>query len=251
MTPLFVANWKMHGSRAFIGEWAAAAALPPDGCEVAVCPPLPYLAEARRALPSAFLLGAQTIASQRDDGAHTGEVSGRMLKDLGCAVAIVGHSERRAAQREQDSDCAAKVQAAAAAGLRPILCVGECAATRQKGGSAAAIAAVLAQLDAACARGTDDLWQRLAVAYEPVWAIGSGQTPSADDIRAMHGAIRQRLMQKTKAFGGRIAVLYGGSVSPENAGAFIRIENVNGFLVGGASLAPQTFNAICATAAPL
>lgn len=256
MKPLFVANWKMHGSAAFTREWAAdiAAALKDNAKsagsaegadssgDVAVCPPFPLLPLLRDALPAAIQLGAQNVAAAREDGAYTGEVSARLLAEAGCTLVIIGHSERRAMQHEDDALCAAKLAAAAAAGLRPLLCVGEDAATRGNGN---ATAAVLAQLDAALEGAADEIWQRLIIAYEPIWAIGSGKTPSADDIAAMHTALRERLIKQNAPFGDKITLLYGGSVNAANAPGFIGIPHVNGFLVGGASLKPREFSAIC------
>lgn len=250
MTRLFVANWKMHGSMDFVRTWAQALR-PPAVHRLAVCPPLPYLAAARAALPDGVQLGAQTLAAAAEDGAHTGEVSARMLADVGCTLCIVGHSERRQAQHEDDALCAAKVRAAADAGLQPLLCVGESAAQRQRG-SKAAQDAVLGQLTGALAGAAESIWQRLIIAYEPVWAIGSGKTPSAEDIDAMHAALRRWLIEQTAAFGDTITLLYGGSVSAANARELIGIHHVNGFLVGGASLKPDAFNAICTSpASPL
>ena len=249
MTPHFIANWKMHGSADFIRAWTAEVDFAPDA-QVTLCPPHPYLAAARAALPAAVQVGAQNVAAQAEDGAHTGEVSARMLADVGCALAMIGHSERRQTQHEDDPLCAAKVRAAAAAGLRPLLCVGESAATREAGEDAAR-QAVQAQLDGALGGAGDDIWAKLIIAYEPCWAIGSGKTPTEAEISTMHNSIRAWLMAQTGAFGDKITLLYGGSVSAANAGPFIGIPNVNGFLVGGASLKPREFNAICTSATPL
>ncbi|MCH9758206.1 MAG: triose-phosphate isomerase [Proteobacteria bacterium] len=251
MKPLFVANWKMHGSLAFIRDWTAAIAAPSKQCQVAVCPPFPYLATMRAALSNDFLIGAQTIAAPRDAGAHTGEVSGTMLADIGCDLVLVGHSERRNAQHENDALCADKIRAAVAAGLQPILCVGETDCVREQGGSAAAINTVLAQINAALGDADAKILQKIIIAYEPIWAIGSGKTPTIDDIQQLHSAIRATLIEQTAAFGGKITLLYGGSVNADNAQEFMNIENVNGFLVGGASLKPQTFNTICNSFSPL
>ena len=245
MPPLFVANWKMHGSLAFLREWTAAVSPHPDA-DIVVCPPLPYLSPLAALLPAAYQLGAQTVSAAADaEGAHTGEVSAQMLADIGCCLAIIGHSERRARQYEDDACCAAKIRAAAAAGIRPLLCVGESAAVRASGDSEAAVAAVLAQVSAGVTQADDSVWRQLIIAYEPVWAIGSGKTPAPDDITRVQSAIRECLIQQNPSFGGKIPLLYGGSVKAANAKSFITLAEVNGFLVGGAALSPVEFSAIC------
>lgn len=245
MKTWIIGNWKMHGTRAFIHTWADTFRCPPDSnCAVAVCPPLPYLSFTRSVLSPTVLLGAQNVARDAADGAHTGEVSAAMLADNDCDLVVIGHSERRADNGESDADCAAKLQAAAAAGLRPVLCVGESDAARQNG---QAEATVLAQLTHALTPSPDEsLWRKLIVAYEPIWAIGSGKTPTTDDVAQMHNALRLRLSEKNAAFSGTIPLLYGGSVNPSNAGELFSVTNVNGFLVGGASLKPEQFTDICA-----
>ena len=232
---LFAANWKMHGSTPFLEKWATEFA-PPPGVRVVVCPPLSHLAAARRLLPSAVAIGAQTISVHAKDGAHTGEVSARMIKDIGGEYAIVGHSERRAAG-ETDADCAAQLAAAADAGLTPIFCIGE----EDAQDSAAAEKAFLGQL-----RALDSLpdGKPFAVAYEPVWAIGTGKTPSAEGLQKSANAIRRQIIAQKGEFGGTMPLLYGGSIKADNA-ALPRFAGMDGGLVGGASLNAAEFAQIC------
>ncbi|WP_397595397.1 triose-phosphate isomerase, partial [Sphingorhabdus sp.] len=177
-------------------------------------------------------------------GAHTGCVSAAMLKDAGAALTIVGHSERRAAQQESDSDIRDKALAAKAAGLSAIVCVGETEAERDAG---TAVAVVLSQLDGSLPDEAASAW--LAVAYEPVWAIGTGRIPSAEDVAEMHGAIRANLEARFGADGSAVRILYGGSMNGDNAAGLLAIPNVDGGLIGGASLSAEKFLPIVAAAA--
>ena len=231
---MFVANWKMHGGTAFLEGWAAQFS-PPSGCVVVVCPPFPYLAAARRLLPPQIAVGAQSVFGEAEDGAHTGEVSARMLADVGCEYAIVGHSERRAAG-ETDSDCARQLAAASAAGVAPILCVGEDAGEAER--AEETILRRLQTLESLSAGA------RFAVAYEPSWAIGSGKTPSAENLSDSRAAIRRQLIAQKGADGGKIPVLYGGSIKAKNA-ALLGRAGMDGGLVGGASLDAAEFAEIC------
>ena len=236
MQKLFIANWKMNGGLAFVAEWASVFSPPPE-CVAVVCPPFPYLAAARQMLPSEIKIGAQTVSRHAADGAHTGEVSARMIVDVGCDYAIVGHSERRAAG-EDDSDVAAQIAAAAAAGLTPVLCAGETAAERDSGCGGDAVLRQLRALESL----PGNAW--CAVAYEPVWAIGSGKTPAAETLKQTGQEIRRQLIAQKGAFGGTIAVLYGGSINAGNAGLLGQAE-MDGGLVGGASLDAAEFAQIC------
>ncbi len=229
-----------------------------------VCPPAAYWGEAREMLPADVAVGAQNISAFDSDGAFTGEVSARMAKDCGCEFALVGHSERRRLFGESDGDCARKLAAAARAGLRPILCVGESAEERGRGETESVvvrqITAALTVIPAKAGiqsdaggildsrfRGNDkegELWRGLVVAYEPVWAIGGGGTPSAAEIAAAHSAARGALISQNGALGGKIPVLYGGSVDAGNAAMVFACEGVGGALVGGASLDASRFAAI-------
>ena len=243
--PLVAGNWKMHGSRRMTRDLIAALAASLDEkrgapCDIVVCPPSPYLADAADALASVpgIGLGAQDchIAAS---GAHTGDVSAAMLADLGCGYAIVGHSERRGDHGEDSATVRAKGAAAIVAGLTAIVCVGETEADRDAG---LAVDVVDAQLEASLpdgARASDTV-----IAYEPVWAIGTGRTPNPAEIGEIHGFIRARLNRRL-GDGGAVRILYGGSVKPENAAAILAIGDVNGALVGGASLDAGAFWSIC------
>lgn len=236
MNKLFVANWKMHGDAAFAAQWAADFRPPPE-CDVAVCPPFPYLQALRAALPAHVAVGAQTLSAQAEDGAHTGEVSARMLADAGCEYVLVGHSERRPMGEDGDA-CATRVAAAAAAGLTPVLCVGETAEEFSSGRSEEAVLRQLQELSSLPAEAP------CAVAYEPVWAIGSGRTPDTESLSRMRERIRAGLISQTGAKGGKIRILYGGSVKAENAGLPGR-AGMDGALAGGASLDAAVFAQIC------
>lgn len=245
LRPLVAGNWKMNGSRAMMRDLLAAlgAALGESGgapCEILVCPPNPYLADAADALASipGIGLGAQDC-HEAASGAHTGDVAAAMLADLGCGYAIVGHSERRGDHGEGSTTVRAKAEAAIAAGLGAIVCVGETRAERDAGRTVEVVDEQLqASLpDAAGAANS-------VIAYEPVWAIGTGLTPTQAEIGEIHGRIRARL-ERRLADGGAVRILYGGSVKPENAAAILAIADVDGALVGGASLDARAFWSIC------
>ena len=236
---LVVGNWKMHGTVATIAEIERIAAAVPSTVDVALCVPATLIERAARAVPG-FAIGAQDVHAE-SSGAFTGDVSGVQLRDAGAVIVIVGHSERRDAHREADALVRAKAGTALAAGLRVILCIGECLAVREAGG---AIATVSAQIDASLPATVIE-----AVAYEPIWAIGTGRVPSLDDIAAMHGALRQRLMVAYGAAGETVRLLYGGSVKAANAAGIFAVADVDGALVGGASLTAADFLPIVAAAA--
>ena len=245
---LIAGNWKMNGQRAAVQQFAAsligrlAGRKPP--CDMLVCPPAPLLDVLRDALAGApVALGGQDCHSA-PKGAHTGDVAAAMLVDAGCSYVIVGHSERRAAYHETDAIVAAKATAAAAAGLHPIICLGESAEQRQRGETLAVVAGQLAG-----SLPADPPPARMVVAYEPLWAIGSGAIPTADEIAQVHGHLRARLVERFGAAGRSIRLLYGGSVKPTNADGIVRIPAVDGLLVGGASLLADDFWAICAACA--
>jgi triosephosphate isomerase len=237
---LVVGNWKMNGDSASNARLLGALAKrwqPRDARVLAVCVPFPYLAQAREALAgSAVAWGSQDV-SEHASGAHTGEVSAAMVAEFGSRYAIVGHSERRQAHGETDALVAAKANAALAAGLTPIVCVGETLAERE---AAATDAVVGRQIDAAIA-GLGAAIGRCVVAYEPVWAIGTGRTASPGQAQDVHALLRARL----KAAGaGEVKLLYGGSLKAANAAALFALEDVDGGLVGGASLDADEFLAI-------
>jgi triosephosphate isomerase len=242
---LVAGNWKMHGVSADLEQIeaiAAAASRYPD-VDVALCVPAILIERAARLVPG-FSIGGQDVHHARR-GAHTGCISAEMLLDAGANLTIVGHSERRDAQRESDSETRAKAEAALECGLNVILCVGEILEAREQG---AAVATVLAQLDQSLP-GESTGEAELAIAYEPVWAIGSGKIPSTDEIAQMHEAIRGRLVERYGDSGSSVRILYGGSVKASNANEIFRVPNVDGALVGGASLTAADFMPIVAAAA--
>ena len=241
---LIVGNWKMHGLAADIAEIekiAEAAARFPQ-VDVGVCVPATLIERAVRAVPN-LPIGAQDV-HHAEAGAHTGCISTAMLADAGAAIVIVGHSERREAQRESDEHVRAKAEAGLKAGLLVILCVGESLAVREAGD---AVATVERQLDASLPRGVEVAG--LAIAYEPVWAIGTGQVPTIADIAEMHAALRRRLVAAYGDAGASIRILYGGSVKPSNAAEIFSVDDVDGALVGGASLKAADFVPIVEAAA--
>jgi triosephosphate isomerase len=244
---LVAANWKMNGNRAANAAWAAAfSAAPAPACDVVVCAPFVYLAQMRDALGgSAAAVGAQNLSDEAP-GAFTGEVAGEMLADLGCEWVIVGHSERRALYGESDQTVAAKAARALALGLRPIVCVGETLAQREAGQT---LSVVHAQLDAVLARCSVAQLAGGALAYEPVWAIGTGRTATPEQAQQVHSAIRLRLAAADAAAAPAVRVLYGGSVKPANARELFSQADIDGGLIGGASLLASDFIAICGAAA--
>lgn len=243
MQKLVAGNWKMHGGSADLPEIqaiAAAAREYPD-VEVALCLPAILIDRAVRAVPG-FPIGGEDV-HQAPKGAHTGCTSAEMLVDAGAVLTIVGHSERREAQRESDSEVKAKAEAALACRLNVILCVGETLEVREQG---AAIDTVVAQLDASLPRWSSG-GPALAIAYEPIWAIGTGKVPTVSEIGDMHAAIRRRLDER---YDGRpVRILYGGSVNGSNADEIFAVQDVDGALVGGASLKAASFVPIIAAAA--
>lgn len=241
--PLVAGNWKMHGTRD--GSVALIEAinqrLERSNVDVVICPAVIFLADiARRLNTDAVCLGAQNIC-EFDNGAYTGEVSGAMLREFNCRYVIVGHSERRRWYHESDQQIADKFVAAQTAGLKPILCVGETRAERDKGKSEDV---VFRQLDAVINRAGGEALAGAAIAYEPVWAIGTGQVATADGAQQMLAAVRDRI----GAPGLATQLLYGGSVTAENAEEFFAQPDINGALIGGASLDAQQFVNICALA---
>ena len=233
---LVAGNWKMNGSLGSLVEFdaitSAAAAQP--SVDVAVCPPFTLIAAAVARVPT-LAVGAQDCHPAAK-GAHTGCISAAMLVEAGAKLVIVGHSERRADQQETDAEVQAKAKAAIAAGLVAIVCVGETEAERDVG---RAIAVVEGQLDGSVPR--DGTGTTLVIAYEPVWAIGTGRTPSTGDVAEMHAAIRRRLALLLGNEGAKVRILYGGSVKPDNARELLGVADVDGALVGGASLTAAQF----------
>jgi triosephosphate isomerase len=243
---LIAGNWKMNGTRASLAELDAivAAAAANTGADVAICPPF-TLISAAAAQAGIVAIGGQDchIAVK---GAHTGCVSADMLADAGASCVIVGHSERRADCHECDDDIRAKAEAAFAAGLTAILCVGETEAQRDDG---AAGITVGGQLDGSVPPAASA--SQLVIAYEPVWAIGTGRTPSVDDVAEMHSMIRAKLIDLLGEEGKGVRILYGGSVKPDNARELLSVADVDGALVGGASLTAAQFVPIIEAGAAL
>lgn len=240
---LVSANWKMNGSRAANSAWLAEFDGRDLGCDAVVCAPFVYLPQVIEGLRGAEV-GAQNVSAEAP-GAFTGEVAGEMLLDLGCTWIIVGHSERRALYGESNEVVAAKAARALALGLKPIVCVGETLAEREAGRT---LAVIDAQLDAVLARCTPAQLLGGAVAYEPVWAIGTGKTATPAQAQEVHAAIRARLAQMDATAAAQLRLLYGGSVKPANAAELFLQPDVDGGLIGGASLLAKDFRAICEAA---
>jgi triosephosphate isomerase len=242
----FVAgNWKMHGSRASAQALVDAIAQVPQACEVAVFPPFPYLPELiARAAGSAVSFGAQDV-SAHDKGAYTGEVAASMVKDIGATYTLVGHSERRQYHAESNELVAEKFAQAQAVGLTPVLCIGETLEQRDAGLTEEIVGA---QLDAMLKRSGVAALAQALIAYEPVWAIGTGRTATPEQAQAVHAFIRGKLARENATISGSVRVLYGGSVKPDNAAALFAQADIDGGLIGGASLVAADFLAICAAA---
>jgi triosephosphate isomerase len=242
---LVAGNWKMHGLSSDLEEVRRIAAQSRDypQADVALCVPAILIERAARAVPG-FAIGAQDV-HYAEKGAHTGNISAAMLLDAGATLTIVGHSERRDAQRESDEEVKSKAAAAMSCGLGVILCVGESLEVRERGG---AVDNVVAQLDASLPDRIEGEAE-LAIAYEPIWAIGTGKVPTAAEIGEMHAAIRQRLVDRFGLAGAQVRILYGGSVKASNAGEIFAVPDVDGALVGGASLKAADFIPIVAAAA--
>jgi triosephosphate isomerase len=236
-TRLVAGNWKMHGSRA--ANSALLDALLKEigslkGVETAVCVPFPYLAQvAERLRGTPIAWGAQNV-SEHVQGAYTGEVSAAMLAEFGCRYVVVGHSERRQLYGESDAQVAAKFAAAQAAGLAPILCLGETLEEREAGRTEQVVER---QLQAVLERNPRDCFARAVVAYEPVWAIGTGRNATPEQAQAVHAFLRRKVLSETR-------ILYGGSMKPANAAGLFAMPDIDGGLIGGASLVADDFLAI-------
>lgn len=243
ISPLIAGNWKMNGVSQSLDELTELAHLLTTGeaprAVVVICPPATLVAMvAAQGASSGIMAGGQDCHANAS-GAHTGDVSAYMLADAGAQFVIVGHSERRADHGESDDQVRAKAEAAIGAGLKPIICVGETEAQRDAGTAESVVAA---QLAASIPDGAGQ--HEVIIAYEPIWAIGTGRTPSNDDIAQMHASIRARLVDRFGARGNEFRILYGGSLKPVNAREILAVENVNGGLVGGASLLAKDFYTI-------
>ncbi|HJW02572.1 MAG TPA: triose-phosphate isomerase [Azospira sp.] len=246
---LVAGNWKMYGSlaanQALLEEVAAGVGELSD-VGVAVCVPFPYLAQAQQCLAgSPVVWGAQNL-SEYESGAYTGEVAGSMLKEFGCQYVIVGHSERRALFGDGDERVAEKVGRALSCGLLPILCVGETLEEREAGRT---VAVVVRQLAVVLHKIGVAAFAQVVVAYEPVWAIGTGKTASAAQAQEVHAAIRAEIAAEDVVVAEKVKILYGGSVKPGNAAELFAMPDIDGGLIGGAALVAQDFLAICRAAA--
>jgi triosephosphate isomerase len=241
---LVVGNWKMHGSRAANAELLAGLlGARPYTADVAVCVPFVFLTETAATLAASDIRwGAQDV-SEHEQGAYTGEVSATMLQEQGCRYTLVGHSERRAYHAESDALVARKAQAALARGVTPIVCVGETLAERDAGQTEAVVKRQLAAVIHTLAHCAAEM----VVAYEPVWAIGTGRTASPEQAQAVHAVLRAQLQAAT-GHGERMKILYGGSVKPDNAATLFAQPDIDGGLIGGASLKAADFIAICRAA---
>jgi len=242
---LVAGNWKMHGSLAQNSELldeVRSGMASMSNVDCAVCVPFPYLSQVQQKLSGSNVKwGAQDV-HQLDKGAYTGEVSASMLKDFGCGYVIVGHSERRAYYAESSHLVAEKFLAAQQAGIVPILCVGETLDQREKGVTEDVVAE---QLDALIQLGGVKALNNAVVAYEPVWAIGTGKTATSEQAQAVHAFIRQRVASQDGQIASGLCILYGGSVKANNAAELFAMPDIDGGLIGGASLVADEFLAIC------
>jgi triosephosphate isomerase (TIM) len=242
LRPLVAGNWKMNGTTGSLGEVERLVDMlagSQAACDVMICPPATLIAPMARAIASSRIrLGGQDCHSEAK-GAHTGDISAEMLHDAGCSAVIVGHSERRADHGESDATVRAKAAAAHRAGLTAIICIGETLEEREAG----ARSIVAGQLDGSLPDTVAP--ENTVVAYEPVWAIGTGRTPTREQVAEVHGAIRAALRDRLgEGPGEGVAILYGGSVKPDNAGELMAVADVDGALVGGASLKADDFMGI-------
>ena len=241
---LIVGNWKMHGSHSANAELLAGiVAARPFTCDVAVCVPFPYLGETAVALTAHDIRWGAQDCSAHEQGAFTGEVSAAMLAEFGCRYALVGHSERRALHAESDQLVADKAKAALARGVTPIVCVGESLAQRKAGETEAVVKRQLSAAIHTLAHCAGEM----VVAYEPVWAIGTGLTATPEQAQAVHALLRAQLRAATSR-ASDMKILYGGSVKPDNAATLFAQPDIDGGLIGGASLKVADFVAICRAA---
>ena len=241
---LVAGNWKMHGNhRANAELLAGIIGVRPFGCDVAVCVPYPYLSETAVALAGSDLRWGAQDCSAHEQGAYTGEVSAAMLAEFGCRYVIVGHSERRQYHAENDQLVADKAKAALACGITPIVCVGETLAQREAGQTEAVVKRQLSAVIHALGHCAGEM----VVAYEPVWAIGTGRVATPEQAQSVHALLRAQLSAAT-AHAGDMKILYGGSMKPDNAVSLLSQPDIDGGLIGGASLKAADFAAICRAA---
>jgi triosephosphate isomerase len=243
--PLIAGNWKMNGSKADTVDLLngiKAGAVDLDKVEIAVCPPFPYLYLAEQALSGTPIAWGSQDVSREQGGAFTGQVSAAMLVDFGCKYAIVGHSERRLFNAETDAVVASKYAQALAHGLTPILCVGETLEEREKGETESVVAR---HLDAVIDSSGVKALEHGVIAYEPVWAIGTGVTATPAQAQDVHAFLRERIAAKDAGVADKVRILYGGSMKPDNAMELIGQADIDGGLIGGAALKAADFLAIC------
>jgi len=242
---LVAGNWKLNGSKQntkdlIEGILSGMSAV--KNTDVAVCPPFVYIPQAAELLTSTKVAWGAQNCSQHSSGAYTGEVAAPMLKEFGCTYVILGHSERRAIYQESNDEIVQKFIAVKSAGLIPILCVGELLTEREAGKTQAVVAE---QLDAVLNVTGIEQFENSVIAYEPVWAIGTGVTATPEQAQEVHAFIRQRLADKNAAIAENIQILYGGSVKPDNAAELFAKPDIDGGLIGGASLEADSFLGIC------
>ena len=236
---LVVANWKCNGGPELLHGYLKAF-LEIDGVDVVVCPPVVFLTQLRALIGKNVSLGAQDLSAHQV-GPYTGDISSEMILDCGGTWTLVGHSERRALHRESEAEVLQKLQAANRAGLKTILCVGETLEDRKSG---SAVEKVLGQLDILIEANDSRLFDNLSIAYEPIWAIGTGETASPSDAQSMHAQIREKMSCMSDDIGDDLRILYGGSVSAGNCDLFMKEEDIDGVLVGGSSLNVSEFEKI-------
>lgn len=246
-TPLVAGNWKMHGTREMAGSLLAEIAADcPSGVDVAVFPPFPYIADTLSSTASeAVAVGAQDVSPHPGQGAYTGEVSAAMLADIGCRMVLVGHSERRQYHAESNVLVAAKFVSARDAGLIPVLCLGESLQEREAGETEQVVGE---QLAVVLDKVGSQAFAGAVVAYEPVWAIGTGKTATPGQVDDVHAFLRSQLVEQDVKLAEMTRIVYGGSVKPANAADLFACENVDGGLIGGASLKASDFLTICRAA---
>ncbi|HOP23056.1 MAG TPA: triose-phosphate isomerase [Gammaproteobacteria bacterium] len=241
---LVAGNWKLNGSVTMTNDLISQviSGLPTDKVfDVAVFPPFPYIAQAVAIASRSLSVGAQTV-SEYDQGAYTGEVSATMIKELGCDLVLVGHSERREYYHESNEDVAKKFAAAIRSGLVPVLCCGETLEQREAGVTESVVAD---QVNAVIEEVGIGAFEHAIIAYEPVWAIGTGKTATSQQAQEVHEFIRGLLREKNETIANLVPLLYGGSVKGSNAEELFSMQDIDGGLIGGASLTPDDFLAIC------
>ena len=236
---LVVANWKCNGGGELVDSYLKAF-LALEGTDVVVCPPVIFLTQLQALLRKNVSLGAQDL-SNFEVGPYTGDISSEMILECGGTWTLIGHSERRALHQEGQAEILQKLQAANRVGLKTILCVGETLDHRKSG---LAVEAVLSQLDVLIEANDSTLFDNLTIAYEPIWAIGTGQTASPSDAQSMHARIREKILSLSDALGDNLRILYGGSVSADNCGSFLNEDDIDGVLVGGSCLNVSEFEKI-------